>query len=65
MSHPRLHNPVKNANVLEALADAADIVSSVAIGDFDSGTREIVYRFLEDLPDGWTIEELMRKLEGW
>lgn len=66
MTHPKLlGSPVTDQDILEGLANAGDAMAGVtANGDLDQDVRDVVYRFLEDLPDSWSIEELMRKLEG-
>jgi predicted transcriptional regulator len=64
MSHPKLKNPVVDDDVLEGLANATDGIAGIAVGDLDGSAREIIYRFLEDLPDSWSIQELMEKMEG-
>ncbi len=64
MSHPKLMKPVIDDDVLEGLANATDGVAGIVHGDLDAGTRDVIYRFLEDVPDGWTVLELMKKLEG-
>lgn len=63
MSHPKLRDHVVDEDVLLGLAEADTFVANhtyIAANNL----RAAIYIFLESVPDSWTVEELVRKMEG-